>query len=145
MPRLFEHSLPRRFIYFLIVFFVVLLGLASRKFAGYLPVFVAKNAGDALWAAMVYFGVRGIFPYKKPVFAFTAALSFSFLIEFSQLYQAPWINKIRHTLLGALILGQGFLAVDLVRYACGILIACSLDTWWQKYTLPAKAALNNSR
>ncbi|WP_349655092.1 DUF2809 domain-containing protein [Neobacillus sp. YX16] len=52
---------------------------------------------------------------------------FSFSIEFSQLYQEEWINQIRGTLLGALILGKGFLTVDLIRYTTGIAIASSLD------------------
>jgi hypothetical protein len=92
-----------------------------------LPVFAAENAGDALWAAMVYFGFRGIFPGRAQFFAFVAALAFCFLIEFSQLYQAVWLNKIRHTGLGALILGQGFLTVDLVRYTAGIILTFCLD------------------
>ncbi|WP_309145332.1 ribosomal maturation YjgA family protein [Paenibacillus mendelii] len=52
---------------------------------------------------------------------------FCLFIECSQLYQAGWINDIRATVIGALILGKGFLAVDLVRYAAGIGAAYGLD------------------
>ena len=38
----------------------------------------------------------------------------------SQLYHAPWIDSIRHTTLGGLILGYGFLWSDLACYAVGV-------------------------
>ena len=34
-----------------------------------------------------------------------AALLFSYAIEFSQLYLAEWINALRHTASGGLVLG----------------------------------------
>src|ERR1017187_341105 len=37
------------------------------------------------------------------------AMSFSVAVEISQLYHAPWIDSIRHTNLGGLVLGFGFL------------------------------------
>jgi hypothetical protein len=76
---------------------------------------------------MVYFGFRFLFIHKSLSVAISLSLLFSFGIEFSQLYQDNWINQIRHTLLGSLILGQGFLMVDLVRYAAGIMIAFLMD------------------
>lgn len=55
------------------------------------------------------------------------AFLFSFFIEFSQLYQADWINQIRATTLGGLVLGYGFLYADLVSYSIGISAAFALD------------------
>jgi hypothetical protein len=123
-----RHSLKCRFRYALVVVLVVALGLASRKFADSLPLFVAEHAGDALWAAMVYFGLRFLFPLNSPWFAALASLLFSFAIEFSQLYQADWIVSLRHTTLGALVLGRGFLALDLLRYSAGVLLALLADS-----------------
>ncbi len=105
----------------------ILLGLASRKYSGRLPAFLADNAGDALWAMMVYFGFRFLLVHKSIWAALFLSLLFSFGIEFSQLYQSEWINEIRGTLLGGLILGHGFLAVDLVRYAAGIAAGVVVD------------------
>ena len=48
------------------------------------------------------------------------AFAFSVTIEFSQLYQAPWINAIRENPVGNLAIGDGFLWSDLVCYAVGI-------------------------
>lgn len=116
-----------RIAYILAVFITIFLGLASRKFSDLLLLFVAENAGDLLWSMMVYFGFRFLLVCKSLLTAILLSFSFSFGNEFSQLYQADWINQIRGTLLGALILGQGFLTVDLIRYATGIMIATVLD------------------
>ncbi|MFP7300207.1 DUF2809 domain-containing protein [Neobacillus niacini] len=113
--------------YFAAVLITILLGLASRKFSHLIFPFIAENAGDVLWAMMVYFGFRFLFLNKRMVTAIFLSLLFSFAIEFSQLYQEDWINQLRGTLFGALILGKGFLTVDLFRYSVGIIMASSLD------------------
>jgi glycopeptide antibiotics resistance protein len=120
-----HHQLRRT--YFIGVIITILLGLASRKFGYLLFSFLAENTGDVLWAMMVYFGFRFLFLKKSMLTAIFLSILFSFGIEFSQLYQEDWINQIRGTLLGALILGKGFLLVDLIRYTTGIVIASSLD------------------
>ena len=48
------------------------------------------------------------------------SLAIAFAVEASQLYQAAWLNEVRRTTLGALLLGRGFLWSDLVCYAVGI-------------------------
>ena len=52
----------------------------------------------------------------------TISLVLAFVVEISQLYHAPWIDSIRHTTLGGLVLGFGFLWTDLVCYTVGIVI-----------------------
>lgn len=112
--------------YFLLTLTVLIIGLASRRFSSPNS-FMYDHVGDALWAAMIYFGFRFLgtqLPKQKTA---TIALSFCFLIEISQLYQAPWINAIRHTTLGGLVLGFGFLWSDLVGYCVGVFAAWLLD------------------
>jgi len=116
-----------RIAYLIAIVITILLGLASRKWSILLPSFVAQNAGDMLWAMMVYFGFRLLLVSKSTLTAIWLSFFFSFGIEFSQLYQEDWINQIRGTTLGALILGKGFLAEDLVRYTVGIIVASVLD------------------
>nr|WP_246010321.1 DUF2809 domain-containing protein [Bacillus yapensis] len=123
----------RQFVYFIAVVLVIILGLASRKYSNFLPTFLAENAGDTLWAMMVYFGFRLLFVGKRILTAVSLSFLFSFGIEFSQLYQADWINQLRATILGALILGKGFLLVDLIRYTVGIVLAAFLDKLSLKY------------
>lgn len=117
----------KRLYYACVTLIVILLGLSSRVLADHLPVFVSRHFGDALWASMVYFIFRVLLVSQKLRVTFVWSLLFSFGIEFSQLYQAEWINNIRHTVLGGLILGKGFLWIDLVRYASGIMLSYLMD------------------
>lgn len=113
--------------YFILTILTMILGLLSRKFMYYIPNLIAPYLGDILWATMVYFGFRFLFPKLNTNICFLIAIIFSFVIEFSQIYQAQWINNIRATLIGSLILGHGFLWSDLVCYTIGILIGCFID------------------
>jgi len=125
-----EYRWRARFAYIVVVFVTMALGLGSRVFADVLPVFVAEHFGDALWACMIYFSFRTCYAHKKISFALWCSLVFCFAIEGSQLYQADWLNYLRETTLGALVLGKTFLTVDLVRYTAGIAIASLLDLAW---------------
>src|SRR3954463_12036456 len=106
-------SRKMRGVYIIAVISTILFGLASRKFSYLLIPIVSENAGDIFWAMMVYFGFRFLLLRKSLLLSILLSFLFSFGIEFSQLYQEDWINQIRRTLLGALILGKGFLTVDL--------------------------------
>ena len=105
----------------------MILGLLSRKFMIYLPNSIAPYLGDILWATMVYFGFKFLFPKIKKQKGILISIIFSYGIEISQLYQAQWINSIRATTLGSLVLGHGFLWSDLICYTIGILLGFSLD------------------
>src|SRR5690349_4266823 len=93
--------------YLIYMIAMIFLGLASRKYSYALPFFLAENAGDALWAMMVYFGFRFLLVRTPISLGIMFSLLFSFGIEFSQMYQANWINHIRSNWLGALVLGKG--------------------------------------
>jgi len=108
--------------YIFLIIVTIICGLLSRHFKA-IPLFI----GDILWATMVYFIMRFLFISKPIKFAAVTGLIFSFAIEFSQLYKAPWINNLRHTLFGRLVLGEGFLWSDLVCYAIGIGIGVLFD------------------
>lgn len=103
--------------YILFIIIVIIAGLASRKIAG-----VPPWIGDLLWALMVYLMVRALLIKSSVKRIAIISLIFCFGIEFSQLYQAPWINQLRQTLPGRLVLGQGFLWGDLLAYVVGIAI-----------------------
>jgi hypothetical protein len=109
-----------RFVYFLAGCIVVPLGLASRRFAAVLPEFIATYAGDTLWALMAFLTVAFIAPRWSSFRVALAALAISYGVEMSQLYHAPWIDKLRHTTLGGLLLGFGFLWSDLACYTAGV-------------------------
>jgi hypothetical protein len=111
-----------RITYLILIVIVIVLGLLSRHFAA-IPLFI----GDILWATMIYFIMQFLFISKPVDFNVIAALLFCFAIEFSQLYKAPRINELRHTLLGRLVLGEGFLWSDLLCYVIGVGIGVGLE------------------
>src|SRR4051794_2335498 len=96
------------------------LGLGSRRFAASLPGFVAAYAGDTLWALVAFLGFGFLLPRAKTRWVAALAICFSVLIEVSQLYRAAWIDSLRHTTLGGLILGYDFAWSDLACYAVGV-------------------------
>ena len=118
---------PRRIWLVVALLLVIPLGLASRKWGAELPVFIADNAGDALWTVAVYLSVAIVFPRWRSVTVGAVALVISFLVEFGQLIDVEWLNAVRKTLPGKLLLGAGFLWVDLVRYAVGAVAATVVD------------------
>ncbi|MBJ8105430.1 MULTISPECIES: DUF2809 domain-containing protein [Bacillus cereus group] len=109
-----------RLLYAVFTIIVIILGLSSRKFAFALPDLLNDYLGDALWALMIFAGFGFLFPKiatKKLAFI---SLIFCYGIEISQLYHVPWIDNIRATTLGGLVLGYGFLWSDLVAYTIGV-------------------------
>lgn len=115
-----------RVLYGLLTLLMVLLGLASRRFFDEFP-FVRAYVGDALWALMVFFGFALLFNRWSVRSVALAALLFSFGIEVSQLYHAPWIDSLRSTRLGGLVLGFSFVWSDLLCYGIGIAVGVLLD------------------
>jgi hypothetical protein len=107
--------LKPRLTYFFLIITTILVGLLSRHIEG-IPMFI----GDILWGLMVYFIVRLLFINKSIKWDTIVSLLFCYSIEFSQLCQAPWINSIRHTAIGGLILGETFFWGDMVFYTIGV-------------------------
>ena len=115
-----------RLLYMGLVIIVMALGILSRKVEG-LPEFIEVYAGDTLWAMMVLLGLAFLFNQRSTIWIVVATLIFSFGIEIRQLYHAPWIDAIRATTLGGLVLGYGFLWSDLICYAVGGILGGILD------------------
>jgi hypothetical protein len=111
-----------RKIYFVLTCCVILLGLISRQIS-FVPLFI----GDILWAIMIFFIIRFIFIDTDIRVIGLISLMLCYMVEISQLYQAEWINNIRKTLPGKLILGQGFLWSDIFSYTVGIIIGTCFE------------------
>ncbi|ADB37773.1 DUF2809 domain-containing protein [Spirosoma linguale] len=125
-----------RLVYALLVVCTLLTGLASRHFFSDVP-FIKSYVGDALWALMVYFGLAFLFTTWSVNRLALATLVFSFGIEISQLYHAPWIDSIRATHLGGLVLGFAFVWSDLLCYSVGVLLGVAIEV----YILPIQFRL----
>jgi len=111
-----------RFIYFVLIITIIITGLLSRHFT-FIPLFI----GDILWATMIYFIVRFLLISTAIKQVLISSLLFCYAIEFSQLYKAPWIDNLRHTIFGRLVLGEGFLWSDLLCYTIGVGVGILLD------------------
>jgi hypothetical protein len=105
----------------------MLLGLASRRWPEWLPAALGKYPGDALWAAMVFFGWRATMPDAGPARVGAVALATSVAVEIAKLWQAPWLVQLRHTTLGHLLLGHVFSWQNLVAYTVGAASAAGLE------------------
>lgn len=116
-----------RYLYVVLILVTLFVGLASRKSPEYFNEFLAEYLGDTLWALLVFWGLGFVFQKKSIAYIAILSLTFSFCIELSQLYQAPWIESIRDTTLGALVLGHGFLWSDLICYTTGVGIGVGME------------------
>ncbi|PEB79290.1 ribosomal maturation YjgA family protein [Bacillus nitratireducens] len=120
-----------RLLYALFTIVVIILGLSSRKFAFALPDLLNEYLGDVLWALMIFTGFGFLFPKIETRKLAFISLIFCYGIEISQLYHAEWIDSIRATTLGGLVLGYGFLWSDLVAYTIGVGVGlfCEYILW----------------
>ncbi len=116
---------------------VVALGLASRRYPHLFPAVLGKYPGDALWAFMVFCGLGFLNPWLPTLRLAVYALLISYVDEFTQLYQAPWINAFRGTYVGHLVLGSTFSWYDMLAYTVGVAFgaACrtiAVNRYWRR-------------
>lgn len=122
----------QRLAYTLLFFITIPIGLLTRKKPNWFLPFIAKYGGDVLWAALFFFLFRWFF-INKPLWKIALyTYFFAVCIEVSELYHAPWIDDIRRTFLGKMILGFGFLWSDIICYAVGVLLAWVVATFVDK-------------
>ncbi|MBZ9688772.1 DUF2809 domain-containing protein [Clostridium estertheticum] len=120
-----------RLLYLVMIIIVIILGLGSRKLANVLPAFLNIYLGDALWALMIFIGFGFVFKESGTKTVALIGISFCYLIELSQLYHANWIDNIRKTTLGGLVLGYVFSWSDLLGYAIGTSVGVIIDILWR--------------
>lgn len=117
--------MKQRIKYAVVSIIIIIAGLLSRRIHG-MPLWI----GDLLYATMMYFMLRFVLLRKTVLFIAVISLLICFAIEFSQLWQAPWLNQLRSTLPGKLILGQGFLWEDLLAYTLGAALGALMDKYF---------------
>ena len=120
-------SSRNRLRYVFLTLAVVAAGLLWRSGFIPLPPDLSKYGGDALWALMVLVGFGFLLPRASTLMVALLALTFAWGVEFSQLYHAPWIEAIRATLPGRLVLGTTFNWPDLPAYAVAIALGALVE------------------
>jgi hypothetical protein len=127
------NGIKKRVLYLGLLAIIICIGLYSRKLTGRITEIV--DIKDVVWATMVYFLFRIVFINWSFVRVAIAGILFSFLIEVSQLYHEVWIDRIRETFFGQMILGTGFVWSDLIAYSFGILLGVLTDFVLRKYLI----------
>ena len=119
--------LSQRLVHLAIAIACIALGLLVRApFLG-LPREIAKYGGSILWAMMVYFGLRVLWPRALVWVVATLAAIAAALGEATQLISVPWFDALRATTIGHLIFGRTFAIEDIAAYWIGILLAALAD------------------
>ncbi len=101
---------------------------------------MAKNAGDLLYATMAYWLFGLLLPRLPAPRLALLALLFCFGIEFLKFVQTPWLVAARHSTAGALVLGVGFHASNLVCYALGVALAWAVERAIAHWTVNTRQA-----
>ncbi|SDF23584.1 Protein of unknown function [Bacteroidales bacterium KHT7] len=99
------------------IILLIPIGLISRRI-GWIP----TETGDALWAMMVFCLWRIVLHNKKLSLVAITSLAHCYLVEFSQMITWRWLVSFRQTFIGHMMLGQGFLWIDLLAYSIGIIV-----------------------
>lgn len=134
----------RKIIYLLLFVFCTWLAIATRTHAHWFHPLVVKYGGDVIWAGMFLFFMRIFFSKMKLWKLALLCYALGVADELLQLYHAPWIEAIRQTRIGGLILGFGFLWSDIICYATGIVIAYLMVVLIEKGVKDNTAALKTA-
>lgn len=104
------------------------------RFHAPLPAHTRDALGGAAYVLAVSLGLLALFPRLTARTAAALGLSITCAVEFSQLVSLPWIDAIRGTHLGRLMLGTTFAWSDFGPYSAGGLLA-----WGIARSLPRRA------
>gem|GEM_PF-763429 len=113
----------RKLSYLAVFIFCTWLAITTRTHRSWFPPLIAAYGGDVIWAGMFLFLLRVFFNRIRLWKLALICYGMGVADELLQLYHAPWIESIRHTRIGGLVLGFGFLWSDILCYAVGTLIA----------------------
>jgi hypothetical protein len=88
-----------------------------------LPPVFRDVLGDALWAMMIVWWMGVAAPRLRLRTRGMAALAICVAVELSQRYHTPFLDALRRTRPGHLVLGSGYDPRDLLAYALGVVAA----------------------
>lgn len=117
----------RRIGFLLCALLTMATGLLVHRFGAGLGRVVQDVAGDALWGMMIAWGIGALWPQVGMAVRGMLAFAVCAAVEVSQLIHVPWLDAVRATRLGHLVLGSDFDGRDLLAYAIGVLGAVGLE------------------
>jgi hypothetical protein len=92
-----------------------------------------------LWGAMVFFCVAAVKPRMEFWRLAVVAAAVAALVEFSQLIHLGWLDQLRRTTVGALLLGQTFAWWDIAAYWAGVAAACAAASFLFRSEIPRES------
>lgn len=116
-----------RFAWLGIALTTICVGLAIHGIAFGLAATLRDVAGDALWAVMIYAWMGSLWPLGPLRARAGLALAICWTVEVSQAWHTPWLDAVRRTTAGQLVLGSGFDVRDLGSYAVGVAVGCAAE------------------
>jgi hypothetical protein len=116
----------RRVRYLVLAIGTIIVGLMVHLGGSLLPPVFRDVLGDALWATMVVWWMGVAAPRLRLRTRGLAALAVCVAVELSQRYHPPFLDALRRTLPGHLVLGSGYDPRDLLAYAAGVVVAVVL-------------------
>lgn len=111
--------------------FVVPFGLATKRFPIEAAPWVAESAGGAFYVIFFCLFARLLWPTARAWLAALAVLVATCGVEVLQLWHPAWLDAIRATRPGGLVLGSSFSWADFPWYflgaACGLAWLAAID------------------
>ena len=87
-------------------------GLATRGGSGWLD----DHAGGIVYVLFWCFAARVIWPGSRALWVAVSVLAGTCVVEGLQLWHPPWLESIRATPFGSVLLGSSFDALDFAHY-----------------------------
>jgi len=115
-------------------------GLAVRFAHLGLPFSVVKYGGSGLWAAMIYWLCSTFLPSGRWTRNVAISATLGTAVEFLKLYDPPWLDAVRRTLPGIIILGRMFNWRDIATYWIAICLAAGLDLLIRRTLVPGRVS-----
>ena len=122
-----EEMNRKAFLWILIL--LIPIGLSTKFYRGVFEDWVHLYAGDIFYPMFWYVLLRMLWGNTSRFWCAVLVLSFCTLIEVSQLWKPSFLQVLRQTFVGAVILGSGFDWLDLVYYVAGIGLAVGIEQW----------------
>lgn len=112
--------------------FIVPFGLLTKFYRGVGQAWLNDTFGGIPYVIFWMLLVALIWPRPRPTGIALTVFFATCLLEFLQLWQPDWLQAIRATLPGRLVLGNSFTWSDFPYYAIG----CFFGWWWLRWLHP---------
>ena len=121
-PKVQRHRILKyRIVVLLSILIIVPLGYAIR-FHGSAPEWVNDSFGSIAYEIFWILLVAFLFPQASPLWTAVGVCFATCVLEFLQLWHPPFLEAMRATLLGRLVLGNNFAWSDFLSYFMGSLL-----------------------